>query len=410
MDVGDLRALRPALERFVSQFDECIKTAPSRAHLRRYLCGQMSDLERKSIEPMALAAHVPPRTLQEFLSIHRWEERSVAARLRAIARRDHGSSDAIVVVDETSFPKKGDKTPGVQRQYCGAKGKQDNCVVTVHLGYVTGDFHAIVDGDLYLPKETWSLDRRRCREAGIPDEVVYRPKWQIALELLERSGAEGLPMRWLTADEAYGGTGEFRRRVDALGLTYVVEVPRSLSGWAGAAARRRSRARRGTARRKARRLSKLWQRGGPSWVRFLTKTTQKGPLVWEVRDVPFVPRRRGSREPQERLVIARDVLSREVKYFLSNAGPEVPLHEILLVAFSRWHIERLFEDAKGEIGLDHFEVRNYRSLMRHLTLSLLSLYFLSEQVTRLRGEKPLVDPVPDQDGDRGPARSEDAAA
>jgi SRSO17 transposase len=421
MDVAELQSLRQALEEFMVQFDECIKTSRSRAHLRRYVSGQVSDLERKSIEPMALAAGVPPRTLQEFLSIHRWDERRVAQRLRANVKRNHPSDNAIAVIDETSYPKKGDKTPGVQRQYCGANGKTDNCVVTVHLGYVTEDFHGLLDGDLYLPKDTWSEDRKRCREARIPDDVVYRAKWRIALELLERSRSEGIPMGWLTADEGYGRAREFREGVAALGLTYVVEIPSSLIGWtrkpkvhpAGArtaSGRRLRKPRLAEDEREPRAVSRLWHRGGPSWVRYQTKTTQKGPLVWEVRDVPFFPNREGVPGQEERLIIAREVLSGEVKYFLSNAGPQIPLQQLLVVAFSRWHIERLFEDAKGEIGLDHFEVRNYRSLMRHLTISMLSLCFLCEQTTRLRGGKPVVDSLTDQGGDRSPTRPEDAAA
>src|SRR5258706_12645356 len=176
METQELRRLRPALKRFVSQFDDCIKTAPSREHLRTYLNGQLGPLERKSIEPIVLEAGVHPRNLQEFLSIHRWHDRGAGRTLRELVRRDHFDPDAIGVIDETSFAKKGDKTAGVQRQHCGSTGKTDNCVVTVHLGYVARGFHALIDGDLFLPEDTWSKDRERCRAAGIPDEVVYRPK------------------------------------------------------------------------------------------------------------------------------------------------------------------------------------------------------------------------------------------
>ena len=393
MNVQELKRLRPALNRFVEKFDDCIKTNPSRKHLRTYVNGQLGPLKAKSIEPIALDAGVSPRTLQEFLSIHRWDETAVKRRLRELVRMDHSDENGIGIIDETSFAKKGKKTAGVQRQHCGSTGKTDNCVVTVHLGYVARDFNAILDGDLYLPEETWSNNRQRCREAGIPDDVVYRPKWRIALELIERSLIEGVPMRWLTADEAYGRCREFRETVADLGLTYVVEIPSSITGWT------KSRLERGET--KARPVSKLWLRGGPTWKTYQIKRTNKGPVVWEVRETPFYPSSDGTPGKEERLLVLREVLTGEVKYFLSNASAEVPLKSLLFVAFSRWHIERLFEDGKGEVGFDHFEVRHYRSLMRHLVLTTLSLYFLCEQVQKFRGEKSVLVAIPGEDGGGG---------
>ena len=409
MDIQELRRLRPALDRFVAQFDPCIKTEPSRQHMRTYLNGQLGPLERKSIEPIALDAGVHPRNLQEFLSIHRWDEGALVKRLQEILIRDHGDLNAIGVIDETSFPKKGTKTAGVQRQHCGATGKTDNCVVTVHLGYVAKDFHASIDGDLYLPEETWAEDRSRCRAAGIPDDVVYRPKWQIAVDLVRRSREAGVIMKWLTADEGYGRAREFRQAVASLGLTYVVEIPSSISGWTKkpeiepegtvtAAGRILTKPRVAPEETDARQVSKLWLRGGPSWQKFRIKNTDKGPVVWEVRETTFFPNHDGVPGSEERLLVLREVLNGERKYFFSNARPEVPLKTLLFVAFSRWHIERLFEDGKGEVGFNHFEVRCYRSLMRHLILTNLSLYFLCEQTTRLRKKKSVVDAVPGESG------------
>lgn len=404
MEIEELRRLRPALKRFVRQFDDCIYTQPTRRHLRTYISGQLGPLERKSIEPIALDAKVRPRTLQEFLSIHRWDEKAMARRLREIVRRDHSDPNGIGVVDETSFAKKGTKTAGVQRQHCGSTGKTDNCVVTVHLGYVTEGFHALIDGDLYLPEETWSQDRARCRAARIPDDVVYRPKWKIALELIERSRAEGIPMLWLTSDEAYGRVREFRQKVASWELTYVLEIPSSITGWI------KKPVVQGAGATKARPVSKLWNRGGPSWVKYQIKKTDKGPVVWEVRDIPFFPSDHGTPGKEERLLILREVLTGELKYFLSNASAEVPLKTLLMVAFSRWHIERLFEDGKSEVGFDHFEVRIYPSLMRHLVLTNLSLYFLCKETTRLRGEKSVLDAVPSEDGGGRSTGSGDVAA
>lgn len=395
MNIRQLRGIREALNGFLRAFGDCIKTAPSRQHFTTYVNGQLSALERKSIEPIALEAGVAPRTLQEFLSLHRWDEDLVRRRIHEIVMDRHADDDAIAVIDETGYAKDGEKTPGVQRQYCGALGKIDNCVVTVHVGYVTETFHTLVDSDLFLPEETWAADRERCRAAGIPDAVTHRPKWRIALDLLARTMANGVRFRWLVADEEYGKAGEFRRQTAERGLLYVVEVPCSLRGWTLQGAL--------DANTDARRVDALWPRGGPSWEMFHVKDTDKGPVVWEVRVARFHPREDGRLGEEGWLVVARHVLTGEVKYFLSNAPADTPRETLLHVAFSRYHIEHLFREAKNEIGMSHFEVRNYRSLMRHLVLSLVSLLFLNEQLEPLREKKSLVEHLPDQGRGRGAA-------
>jgi SRSO17 transposase len=403
MDARRLKTLRKELDTFVSAFAPCIKTEPSRRHFKTYIEGQLSDLERKNAAAIALNAGGAPRTLQEFLGTHLWDHLRARDEVQTQVMERHADPNAIADIDETSFAKKGDKTAGVKRQYCGATGKIDNCVVTVHLGYVAKDFHALLDGDLYLP-EDWLADRARCRNAGIPDRVVFRPKWQIALDLLDHALANGVRFRWLAADEAYGRCGAFRDGVASRGLHYVVEVPCSLLGWtkpprvvvparvAGGAGRPPCTPRLACDAPEPRLLKALWKRGGPSWKAFHIKDTQAGPVVWEARIVRFFPAADGLPGEPLWLVVARNVLEPEVKYFYSNAPEDTPAEVLLHVAFSRCHIEQLFEESKGEVGLDHFEVRQYLALQRHLVLSLVSLLFLEEHTVRLRGEKPVVEP------------------
>ncbi len=182
MDAAEIRGLKSKLLKYLREYGDCFGRSDTRGHLATYVEGQLSGLDRKSVEPIALAAGVAPRTLQQFLNSLEWDQEQLIDTLQWRVARDHTSDHSIGIIDETSCPKKGDKTPGVQRQWCGATGKQDNCVTTVHLGYAVDDFHCLLDSELFLP-ESWAEDRPRCRVAHIPDAMVYRPKWQIACAL-----------------------------------------------------------------------------------------------------------------------------------------------------------------------------------------------------------------------------------
>ena len=231
MDADTVLRIKPALTQYLHEFDGCFGRITARQHLDTYVQGQLSDLQRKSIEPMAYASGTPPRTLQEFLSLYRWDELSMRDQLQQRVARRHAGPHSVGILDETSFVKKGDQTACVQRQHCGAVGKRENCVVSVHLGYATPDFHTLLDGELYLPETTWHADRDRCRAAGIPDDVVYRAKWQIGLEQIRRARANGIRLAWMTFDEGYGGKPPFLHGLDELGQNYIGEVPSNVVAW-----------------------------------------------------------------------------------------------------------------------------------------------------------------------------------
>lgn len=375
MDDATLAELTEELGQYVERFDDCFRSAPSRSHLMTYVRGQLSALQRKSVEPIALNAGVKPRTLQQFLGAHRWDEAAMRSRVREIVATEHSDSNGIAIIDETSFNKKGTRTVGVQRQWCGHTGKIDNCVQTVHLTYAARDFATIVDSDLYLP-ESWADDPERRIEGGVPEALEFRKKWEIALEMLARSQAEGLQIRWVTADEFYGRVGEFLAAVDALEMQYVVEIPVCTWGWSA----------RGYARgTEHRRVDELFIRGGPSWVDYYVKDTTKGPVVWRVRATRFVSHADPTHS-EKWLIIATNPLDGKTKYFLSNAPEHTPISTLLAVAFTRWRIEHNFEESKQELGLDHFEVRNYLGLQRHLAISMVSMLFLV-RASRLLREK-----------------------
>jgi SRSO17 transposase len=414
MDVQQLRKLKPKLRRFLKRFDDCFPRKDTRAHLPVYISGQLSDIPEKSVEPIAINAGVPPRTLQEFLSQHHWDQDRLRDGLQEIVRDEHSGPHSIGIFDETSDVKKGDKTPGVQRQWCGAVGKKENCIVTVHLTYARDGFHCLLDGELFLP-ESWSDDRDRCREAGIPDDMVYRPKWKIALELYDRAKGNGLHFDWTTFDEGYGGKPEFLRELSARDQKFVGEVPRNFMGWIKAPrvvtrpfrkhgrGRGRKTPRLASGSPPARRLDAMLHEKGlrdQPWVRWRVKDGHKGPMVWEVKHLRFYPvDKNGLPGAPLHLIVARDVLNPEkLKFFVSNAPEETSVQTMLLVAFSRWRVERCFEDQKSEIGLDQYEGRRYQGLKRHLILSCVSYLFLSQMRQEFGGEKSGADGVPGAHG------------
>ena len=419
MDAQQIRKLSPMLNAYLDGFDDCFSRSEPAGNMRVYINGQLSDLPRKSIEPIADHSDVPPRTLQQFLSLAEWNDTLMADRLAQIVARDHGHPLSIGIIDETSYPKKGKKTPGVKRQWCGATGKVDNCVVTVHLGYAAGDFHTLLSSELFLPQD-WSEDRERCRAAGIPDEMVHRPKWRIALELWDRAVANGVRMEWATGDEGYGEVPAFHFALDDRGQRYVMEVPCSFHGWLRRPQvlhkQRRSPHKRGPKPRiprlkvknlptiEARNMAKYCEAfRKQSWEKFYVKDSTLGPVVWEAKAAPIYLKRDGLPTWPHWLIVARNVLDlNEVKYFVSNAPAGTPLEAMLFVGFQRYHVENCFEEEKGELGMDHFEVRNYTSLKRHLTLTAVSHLFLAKVRQKWRGEKSAPDGLPTPPGGRGP--------
>jgi len=416
MDAKQIQHLRPMLNTYLRQFDDCFGRREPVAHLKTYVLGQLSGLPRKSMEPIADAAGLEPRTLQQFLSVHEWDHQRVRDLLQQRVARQHPHRCSIGVIDESGHPKKGDKTPGVQRQWCGRLGKVDNCVVTVHLAYAAGDFHCLVDSDLFLP-EDWSEDRERCRRAGIPDEVVHRPKWQIALEQRDRAVANGIDLKWVTFDENYPMNPEFLFALDDRGQHYVGEIKRTYTGWLTQPGLlyKRHHAAKGPSGHFPRlkkkdahpitvenRLRYSPQLRKLPWEKFHLKDTQKGPMVWEAKAVPIYLKRQGLPTRAHWLVVARNVENHdEIKFLIANAPAGTSLEMLLHVGFSRWHVERCFEEEKTELGLSHFEVRNYQSLRRHLIVTSVTHLFLAEAHQQWRGEKPGTDGLPGANGQLG---------
>jgi SRSO17 transposase len=394
MTADQLRSLQPALAALLKDFQPCFPRAATFAHWERYLLGLLADLKRKSIEPIALAAGVAVRTLQEFLSFFEWDHQRVHQRLQQRIVDRHGSETAIGVFDASAHRKQGDKTPGVQRQWCGEVGKKDNCVVGQHLLYTDHDpqnpFDGLLATDLYLPK-AWAADRARCRQAGIPDDVVYRPKWRIALDQLAEAQGHGVRLAWVTFDEEYGTIPEFWFGLDRRGQRSIGEVRSNFRCWPTWPHCRSLQGPHASKRvDNVCRYSPVFR--DQEWQRVRIKETTRGPMIWEVKAgrVYLVDSSTKPSRPTDRpywLIVARNPTTGEIKYFVSNASAKEKLETMLGAAFARWHVELWFERAKQEAGLGAFEVRNYTSLIRHWLCSRMAMYFLAEETKRLRGEK-----------------------
>src|SRR5215207_8300878 len=229
MTEQEITALGPAFAAYLRRFRDSIGQDRTAAHFDTYCRGLLSDLPRKSVEPIALEAGTAVRTLQEFLVTARWDHDHARDTLQAhlgavIADLPADAVGTVGVVDETSCRKWGDQTPGVQRQYLGCVGKIDNGIVTVHLGVTKGAFQALLDAELYLPK-SWAADRERCRAAGIPDAVGHRTKWRLAAAQWVRAMGNGVSFDWLVFDEGYGAAVPFLRLLGRMNQKFVAEVP-----------------------------------------------------------------------------------------------------------------------------------------------------------------------------------------
>lgn len=370
MTEAQIRAVGPAFSAFLKPFRPYCGKAPVAKHVQVYCQGLLSDLPRKSAEPIALAAGTPPRTLQRFLTTRQWDHDGIRDELHRQVRtylrsRPRDPLGVVGVIDETSDDKKGTKTPGVQRQYLGCEGKVDNGIVTVHLGVSAGRLHTLVDRDLYLPKG-WCDDVDRRREAGVPEDVTFRTKWQIALDQWLAAGRNGLRFDWLTFDEGYGAMVPLLAVFAFAGQKFVGEIPVNFSVDTPRGPRRVDQV---LSRRRA-------ERGR----RYRLKRETVNDQIWRAVRKPVLVR--GHRYT---LVVAINESTAEVKYFVAN-GP-ASLTRLLAVAFRRWTVEHCFRVAKQEIGLMHFEGRHYAALLRHLTLSVLVMAFVAIQTDRVRGEK-----------------------
>ena len=373
------------LQRYLPRFYRVEQRATAALLIR----GRLGGLERKTSEPIAIEAGLPRKPIQFFVGSGKWDDEAVMAELRDHVREELAAPDGVVVVDGSAFPKKGTESCGVARQWCGRLGKVDNCQVGVFLAYAAGGGYAPLDRRLYLP-EDWAGDGARREKCHVPPKVAFREKWQIALEMLDRS-LPGLTHGWVAGDDEFGRASEFRAALRLRKERYVLDVPcnttvRDLER------RRPPRKRAGVGRKREVPFVRAdaWAAAQPEsrWERIEVRPGEKGPLLVDAMTVRVRAKQDRRVGPEERLVVIRPVGESRVDYALTNAGPEVPLAEVVRAQRQRHRIEEMFGAGNGEAGLDHYEVRSWVGWHHHMTLSLVALWFLCLERRHVGGENP----------------------
>jgi SRSO17 transposase len=335
--------------------------AEMRVRCRRYLRGLLGEAKRKNGWQLAEAAGEPtPHGMQELLNRAVWDAEAVRDDLRAYVVERLGGAEAVLVVDETGFLKKGAKSVGVQRQYSGTAGRVENCQVGVFLAYAGAAGHAFLDRELYLPND-WAGDAARRGEAGVPAEVAFRTKPQLARAMLERTLAAAVPFGWVTGDEVYGGDRRLRLWLEERGVAHVLAVKATEPLWAATD--------RGPAQVPAADLAAALP--AAAWVTLSAGDGAKGPRRYDWAWAAIRP----LREPGKGywLLARRNLAAPDDRAYYACYGPAAtPLAELVRVAGTRWAIEGCLEEAKGEVGLDEYEVRRWDGWYRHVTLCLVA--------------------------------------
>jgi len=382
---GLLRGLLPRLEQFLQPFVECLQRSEQRKNTRDYVAGLLSNLRRKNVESIAYHHDQERQALQKFIGQAPWDYRPLLSELARQVGVELGEADGVLVFDPSAFPKYGSASVGVQRQWCGRLGKVDNCQVGVYMGYVGQQEHALVDLRLYLP-QSWAKSRPRRQKAGVPKEIRFRTRHELALEMFDTNGTY-LPHAWVTGDDEMGRPMWFRRELNERGERYLLAVPsntliRDLDAtpppYRG----------RGPRRQVPFVRADRWVATIPesAWTTVNVRDGEKGPLLVQIvkaRVQAKTDQRRAG--PEEVLVIVRERQSDGAwkhSYSLSNAAWDTRLTEFARVIKAGHRIEDCLKRAKSQAGLADYEVRTWEGWHHHQTLSLMAAWFLTAETRR----------------------------
>jgi len=374
------------LEQFARPFIAAFGRPEPRENAKMYICGLLSDLQRKNIESIAYRYDRDRRALQKFIGTAPWNHQPLQQELARQIGNEIGEDDGVIVFDPSAHKKYGNDSVGVQRQWLGRLGKVDNGQVGIYMGYASRKEHTLVDMRLYLPKQ-WAKDKARRKKCGIPKKIHYQTRHELALNMLENN-SKYLPHGWIAGDDEMGRSSRFRRHLRALGEQYLLAVPSNTSirdldrkppAYAG----------RGQPPRQPFQRVDRWRNSldGNVWTKVDVRDGEKGPLVVEIVTCRVVARtERSWHEPVEELLIATRTPDGNGKvkydYYLSNAPADTPLEELAQVVKAEHRIEDCLKRAKSEAGLSDYEVRTWTGWHHHQTLSLMALWFLILETRR----------------------------
>jgi SRSO17 transposase len=391
---GLLRGVLPRLEEFLEPFVRSLRTADQRTNVNHYVGGLMSDLDSKDVESIAYLYDRDRQGLQKFIGQSEWDHRPLLDELARSVARELGETDGVLVFDPSAFAKQGTESVGVQRQWCGRQGKIENCQVGIYLGYVSRRDHALVDMRLYLPK-CWANRKGRRKKVGVPEEIRFRTRHELMLEMLDERSAT-LPHAWVAGDDELGRSSWFRQELQRRNESYLLAVPsntlvRDLTlpdpPYSG----------RGVRPRVPFTRVDRWCAAVPesTWQTIDVRDGEKGPLETQaVRKLVQARTEGKASEVAEWLVVFRERQADggwKHDYLLAFAPLETPLAEFARVFKAQHRIEESIKRAKGEAGLADYQVRTWEGWHHHQTLSLLATWFLTLETRRGKNQDPWAD-------------------
>ena len=398
----DISGFFKELEEYHAQFADCFFRQEPRDNFFQYMVGQMSQLERKSIEPIAL--HVEDakvRAMQHFISDVVWDDARILSRHHGMVAEDLGDAEGVLIFDESGFVKKGSDSAGVSRQYCGSIGKVENCQGGVFSAYASRHGYCLLGSRLFIP-EKWfgeSFAERRIKNK-FPAEISFKTKPQLAAEMFEEIvRGDVIPFRYVVADAIYGGSPEFLEAVEKIaGVTYMVSLHSDTLCWLQEPATMEKTYRYGGEKRTKRVLAETEKkpvsfekiaRGTNDyfWYRRTVSEGMKGPITYEFMKRRVVLAKDGKSDRAVWLIVRRTLGENPgYSYFISNARRTTRLKAFVWLSGVRWAIEQCFEETKSELGMDHYEVRKYPGWHHHMLTCMLAHFFLWHMRIRL-GEK-----------------------
>jgi SRSO17 transposase len=394
LTLGDIDVIGDELTTYHRLFQAVFQRREQRDWSLVYLCGQLSDLERKTIEPMVLALLGPEpnavRAVEHFISQGQWQTPSLIRRYQEVVAEWLGDPRGVVIIDGSGFPKQGHDSAGVAHQYCGALGKLANCQEGVFAVYVSPSGAAFLDMRLYLPQDWFEAPyRARWKKCGIPADLSFRTEPELALEMLrELVMRDRVPFQWVACDEHFGESPFLLDKIDALGKWYLAEVPCKTRAWLhtprieppgpGLLGRPRTRPRLAKNAPRARELRDIAASLPQSaWTRYTFKEGSKGAMVAEFAFLRVTAVRDTLPGPRVWAVFRRSLHPQpELKVYLSNAPRTCAHYELAQLCGLRWPVETLLKEGKGEVGMDHYETRTWLGWYHHMAQSFLAHLFL----------------------------------